>query len=232
MWYLEAHVLPLMKRVWLSGGVQRATLLALSLVFLVTGATGCALPQTQARQSQQPQATQPPSASASTTATAIVVDGVPFKTITDPTFGFRLDIPASMTQNGSQPNPSDGGGVSTWNGTLSTVQDIIDIEIDTATKGLPAQSCATGKPITIGQGLPGYEEDVFAAPTPIPQPNSGAITSSVIATVVVHGLFVAIRLDGSPPNDTFMERYGPLWRHMLTSFTPSAFASSGNPCGS
>ena len=211
------------------GSCQRAALLTLSLAVLAAGFVGCALPQTHA---QSPQTTATPSASASPTATSIIVDGIPFQTITDPAFGFHLDIPASMTQNGSQPNPSDGGGVSTWNGTVPTIQEDLDIEIDTATKGLPAQSCATGKPITIGPGLPGYEEDAFAQPTPIPQPNSGAITSSVSASVVVHGLFVAVRLDGTPPNATFMDRYGAIWRHMLASFSPGAFTSSGNPCSS
>jgi hypothetical protein len=232
MWYLEADMPRLLRRVPQPGSYRRAALLILSLAALAAGATGCALPQAQAQRTRQPQATQPPPASANPTATAIIVGGIPFQTITDPTFGFRLDIPASMTQNGSQQNSSDGGGVSTWNGTLPTVQEALDIEIDTATEGLPAQSCATGKPITIGPGLPGYEQDVFAQPTPIPQPNSGAITASVIATVVVHGLFVAIRLDGSPPNGTFMDRYGAIWRHMLASFRPGAFVSAGNPCGS
>lgn len=214
-----------------ASGSRRGALLPLllSLVVLAVGATGCAPTQTQ--QTQQPQATQQPSASASPTATALIVDGVPFKVITDPTFGFHLEIPAAMTENGSQQNPSDGGGVTTWNGTYPTAQDALDISVSTATKGLPAQSCATGKPITIGSGLPGYEEDVFAEPTPVPQPNSGASTSSVVATVVVHGLFVAIRLDGTPPNDTFMDRYGPIWQHMLASFTPGAFTNPGNPCG-
>ncbi len=212
------------------GSHRRLALLTVSLTLLLAGVTACGPVQTQNTQPQQP--TQTPAAVASATATVILVDGTPFKTYADPTFGFHLDIPATMVVNGSQPDPSDGGGITAFNGTYPTAQDALVLQISTATTGLPAASCNAGTPITIGSGLPGYEQDIFAQPTPVPQPNSGAVTSSVLATVVVNGLFVAIRLDGIPPDDTFMQRYGAIWRHILTSFTPGAFVNPRNPCGS
>lgn len=206
---------------------RRVALLTVSFMLLVVGVTGCGLTQ-----AQQPQATQAPTAAASATATANVVDGISFKTITDPTFGFHLDIPADMVENGSQQNPTDGGGITAFNGTYPTAQDALGLQISTATNGLPSGSCNSGTPITVGSGLPGYEQDIFAQPTPVPQHNSGAVTSSVVATVVANGLFVAIRLDGIPPDDTFMQRYGAIWRHILASFTPGAFVNPHTPCGS
>lgn len=206
---------------------RRLALLTVSLTLLLAGVTGCGLTQTQ-----QPQATQAPTVAASATAAANVVDGISFKTITDPTFGFHLDIPADMVENGSQPDPTDGGGITAFNGAYPTAQDALGLQISTATNGLPSGSCNSGTPITVGSGLRGYEQDIFAQPTPVPQPNSGAVTSSVVATVVANGLFVAIRLNGMPPDDTFMQRYGVIWQHILASFTPGTFVNPRSPCGS
>lgn len=200
------------RRGWLASLLGLASLLAL---------VGCAVaPGT------------PTTASPSPTATPIVVDGVRFQTISDPTFGFHLDIPANMVHNGTQPNASDGGVISAWNGYYPTPDDAIEVYVVTATSGVSPADCAAGAPITIGPGLPGYEQDWFAQPLPTPPPNGAAENWQVSASLVSNGVYISIELLGLPPDATFMQRYGAIWSHMLASFTPGPNTRAGNPCAS
>ncbi len=173
-------------------------------------------------------------APAVTTPSPVTVDGVTYQRYTDPTFGFSLEIPSVLTENGSQANPSSGGGISAWNAAYPTAQDALELYITTATKGIDPKICQMGEPITIGSGLKGYQQDIFSEPTPVPMPNSGAPPNSqVSASVVENGVWVSINLTGMPPADTFMQRYGSIWHEMLASFTPGTSANPGatnNPC--
>lgn len=194
------------------------------------GTTSASVSQAGRATSATPLATLP----ARTTMPFVNVDNIVYAPYTDPTFGFSLDIPTFLGVNGSQPDPTDGGGITAWNGTYPDAQSSIALYIATATKGIDPRMCQMGTPITIGPGLKGYEQDIFAGPTPAPMPNSGgASNAQVSASVVENGVWVSIDLRGMPPADTFIQRYGAIWHELLSSFTPGTSANpdaTNNPC--
>ncbi|HLY29744.1 MAG TPA: hypothetical protein VKQ36_01830 [Ktedonobacterales bacterium] len=157
----------------------------------------------------------------SATATPHTVDGVQYMTYTDPTYGFQIDLPAYLDQV-IQPNIGSGGSVTTmWSNVFATQDEVVGVDITTKLVATKTITCQTGRPITVGPGLPGCEIDTYLQPTPPPIQNSGTPgTNSVSAEFIANGVEIGIMLGGDPPVATFLQRYGAIWQHMLASFKP------------
>jgi hypothetical protein len=170
-----------------------------------------------------------------------------WQTYIDPTFGFHLDIPAILVQSFFPNTASTEIGIA-WlydprQGPPPASQEVFaEIRIQLyATTGAPGTTnpCNQGTPITIGAGIPAYEDDTIGA-TPAPGlHHGGSGLGGFNVNLVTGGVFMIIGLDGgywlaNPPirsADAFRARYGPIWQHILKSFVPGPPVPNTHPCG-
>ncbi len=169
------------------------------------------------------------------TPTPIVIDGVAFMTVSDAMFGFRLDIPQRLQKLQAVPEPSTGGDFNLWQGQYPDPLGSIDIRFGGDTSGLYPNQCPQGipdaTPVIVGAGITGYQvNNLNISGTPPPGGSYGPPEISV--TFLVKGVVIGFSLGGIPPYYTFMQRYGPIWRHMLASFTPGKYVNPHPICGS
>lgn len=87
---------------------------------------------------------------------------------------------------------------------------------------------AGGTPITIGAGIRAYQQ------TNVPPDLNGpaAPYPYVRVSLVSGGVAIRIELQGQGAPETFFARYGPIWQHMLASFTlfPTQPPLTTHPC--
>ena len=171
-------------------------------------------------------------------AAATATEAPPWFTYHDPTYGFTIDVPTTLSISGGQPpsdpnqpyqlafglNPSRAPSVPADQQTLSQ----LGLIIQASRKALGA--CGVGTPVTIGGGVTAYETNNFAdvyteVPGEPPPPNP-------ILTVqfVANGLYYRIDIGGLLPMPTFTQRYGDAVSHILASFRPGPQQAAGSPC--
>lgn len=179
-----------------------------------------------------------------TAPTATPAAPVGWQVVTDPMYGFSLQLPTAFGQSDHESNVSGPGDFTQWMCQCAPAQlpplqaslaglNEIDIE---ATTSVPTPGpgdpnlCTQGTPVPVGRGLTGYEIDTLAPP---PSNPTGAGLSGIpnaAVSVASGGVFITIRILGTPPGSTFLARYGPTWRHMLASFVPGPGLSNSHPC--
>ncbi len=176
----------------------------------------------------------PTTGSATPTPTPIVVDGVTYTTVTDAMFGFQIDLPVELKHQQTLSEPATGGDFNAWTGTLPGAVGEVDVRFGGNTTGVYANQCPQAIPdattVTVGSGLTGYQTENLLTATPPPQAASGGPLLSV--GFVAKGVVIGMTLDGTPPGDTFMQRDGGIWQHMLASFKPGSYVNATPPCGS
>jgi hypothetical protein len=89
--------------------------------------------------------------------------------------------------------------------------------------------CRDGRRIVVGPGITAYESDnltLTAAGNCFEPP----FAPEIRAFWVAGGVCYQLRMEGNSPAQTFLARYGAIWRHMLASFVPAPAASSGAAC--
>ena len=100
----------------------------------------------------------------------------------------------------------------------------------TATTQASAGVCAhytDGKPVTLAGGVIGYEQDNLSDPTP-----TSAASQPQIAVIALHsGLLTIITLTGQGQPNTFLQRWGSVWQHVLATFQPGQGPAGAQPCG-
>jgi len=141
----------------------------------------------------------------------------------DPQYGFVAQFPSDATMN-----VSAGQGVTSvtsWR--FTNPQDSADrviLEVSATTQA-SAAICAnytSGARVTLAGGITGYAQDDLSGATAQPQ----------FAMVVAHGgLLDIVTLTGQAPANTFMQRWGADWRHILTTFQPGQGPAGAHPCG-
>ncbi len=147
----------------------------------------------------------------------------------DPQYGFVTQYPNDAMFNASPPQgpSSDDGWVITdpQNASSSARLEV------TATTQPGASLCAqytAGKPVRVAGDITGYQQDNLSAPTPPP----GAASLPGVTVLFLHGdLFYIISLTGSAPANTFMQRWGGVWDHVLATFQPGQGPATAKPCG-
>jgi len=102
----------------------------------------------------------------------------------------------------------------------------VTIELDAAWVRDQNFPCRGGRRIVVGAGITAYESDNLTLTAPgncfDPPP-----ASEIRAFWVWGGLCYQLRMYAGSPAQTFLARYGAIWRHMLASFVPAAAASNG-----
>ena len=188
-------------------------LLALTLTGCATGSTGG-------------QSSGTATVSASPTATAIIVDGVRYQRVTDTMFGFQLDIPADATHTQSQTLSQTNGDSNQWDNASGR-----EIIFGGATTGIYPNQCPQvilgAKVVTVGPGITGYQQDTLTVGS---HPSGGVGGPSISVEFVSNGSLISFSLAGPMPRDTFLQRYGAIWQHMLASFTPGSYVNPHPVC--
>jgi hypothetical protein len=166
----------------------------------------------------------PTSASHSTTAG--------WSTYRDPTYGFVVAYPSDATAIGA--TASDATSLASWRfanpqGGADAATDVATLEV-TATTQASAGVCAhyaSGTPETLAGGVTGYQQDNLSNPAP-----ASATSQPQIAVIVLHGgLLTIITLTGQGQPATFLQRWGSVWNHILTTFQPGRGPAGAQPCG-
>lgn len=210
-----------------------------ALVFLLsTLLAGCSLSGAPATQTS-------PTDTATTAASATTAPATPtsapqgdWQTYTDATYGFHLDVP-SILSLGSLPDKNAASFSLLWrysspnqappNQALFAETSVNVYVTDTLTDG-SANPCTKGTRITIGSGVTAYEDDSLDFPTPAPG-GGAAGAGGLDVNVATGGVYLHITLYGNYPRETFRQRYGAIWQHILNSFVPGPAVPNGNPCG-
>jgi hypothetical protein len=170
-----------------------------------------------------------------------------WQTYVDPTFGFHLDIPAILSLN-TIPNANDSTQTGVfWAYTPSlgappASQEVFaEVRIDLAATTNPGRNypCTQGTPITIGSGVPAYEDDTLDFSPPTSGQGGAHGVGGLNVQVVTGGVLILIGLESggwlaNPPirsASAFRARYGAIWQHILNSFLPGPAVPDGHPCG-
>lgn len=103
----------------------------------------------------------------------------------------------------------------------------VNISLDAAWVTDGMYNCRSGTRISVGPGITGYQTYGFSV---TPTPGGCSSGSYVNAFWIAHGVCYDLIMGGQPPNDTFMSRYGAIWKHMLASFKPAPAESGGTTC--
>ena len=145
----------------------------------------------------------------------------------DPHYGFVTQYPNDSTFDSppSQGLTSDDG----W--TITNPRDAASsANLEVSASPQPGASlCAqytAGKPVTVGGDITGYQQDNLSASAP-----PGAAGRPQVTVLFAHaGLFYIITLTGSAPANTFMQRWGDVWSHVLATFQPGQGPAGAKPC--
>jgi hypothetical protein len=164
-----------------------------------------------------------------TSAASGVASGVAgWSSYRDPADGFVVEYPRGATALGA--TVTGANSLASWR--IANPQDGADnatLEV-TATTQANAGVCAhysEGKPLTLRGGVIGYEQDNLGAPTP-----TNAASQPQIAVIALHGgLLTIITLTGQGQPNTFMQRWGSIWGHILATFQPGQGPAGAQPCG-
>ena len=158
-------------------------------------------------------------------------------TYTFPAYGFRLDIPSVLTPQHALLINNGSGETVDWIYQGAAVASLMGrtasettVRVEYATAMFDTDLCPHGgTAMTIGSGVHAYQETNVP---PSPNGPTGA-TPYVRVSLVVGGVAIRIELDGQGAPATFLARYGPIWEHMLASFTafPPLQPLSSHPCG-
>jgi hypothetical protein len=146
----------------------------------------------------------------------------------DPADGFVVEYPRGATALGA--TVTGANSLASWR--IANLQDGADNATlaVTATTQANAGVCAhysDGKPVTLGGGVIGYEQDNLGDPTP-----TNAASQPQIAVIALHGgLLTIITLSGQGQPNTFMQRWGSIWDHILATFQPGQGPAGAQPCG-
>lgn len=225
----------------------RTSGLALGFLLVAALLAGCnagSTASTRASPSSTPAGTQP--TTASTPIPTTIAHGE-WQTFTDLQFGFSLDVPTAFSlyvlrQWGREDDflwnyNSSNGSLPPDQAALSQAQIQIFAADGTnkpsSTSLLPAgpYHCTSGTPLTIGSGITAYQQETFTYPTPTPGQGGATGGPSISVNLEKGGVYLNISLNGHPPSETFLTRYGASWQHILNSFVPGPAAPSGHPCG-
>ncbi len=146
----------------------------------------------------------------------------------DPTYGFVIAFPTDATIN--EALQQGATRLVSWRfASHPGGADRATLEV-TATTQPNASICAhytAGKPMALADGVTGYQQDNLADAA-----SSSGSSQPQIALVVVHsGLLSIITLTGSTPANTFMQRWGGVWDHVLATFQPGQGPATAKPCG-
>lgn len=151
-------------------------------------------------------------------------------------YRFQIDMPAMLTcSHGFFINNFSGQGCDyTYSGVpaqtaLQHVELETQVELLSSTEITDRNICPQGgTQVRVGTGantLTGWERDDVSTTT-----SDGTVTLNL----VVHGTPIQLSLEGfGGQPQPFFDRYGPIWHHMLASFTllPSPVTQSVHPCG-
>lgn len=197
--------------------IIKPTLLLLALLTVVI--TGCATNSAAGQSSG--------TATASPTTTPIIVNGVRYQRVTDKMFGFQLDIPAEVTHIESNTVSQTNGDYNLWD----TVSGL-GITFGGATTGIYPNQCPQAIPdakaVIVGSGITGYQQDTLSPPGPHP---SGSVPSpSISVTFLSDGNLISFTLADTGQRNTFLQRNGAIWAHMLASFTPGSYVNPHPVC--
>lgn len=145
----------------------------------------------------------------------------------DATYGFVIGFPTNATIYEA---PQQGAArLVSMRFANPSGADEATLEV-TATTQANASICAhytAGKRVVLADGATGYQQDNLTDAT-----SSSGSGLPQIALVVVHsGLLSIITLSGSAPANTFMQRWGSVWSHVLATFQPGQGPAGANPCG-
>jgi hypothetical protein len=146
----------------------------------------------------------------------------------------RIDIPGVLQLDRS--SAPVGHGILGWHDDQYPLQQDhpvaaeVIITLDAAVVTDEMFPCRSGTRITVGPGITGYQSDnttlitaanCFAPPPP----------GEVRAFWITAGVCYQLRMSGgyaSASAQTFMTRYGAIWRHLLASFVPPPPPVSGD----
>ncbi|HEX8996273.1 MAG TPA: hypothetical protein VF812_09610 [Ktedonobacterales bacterium] len=146
----------------------------------------------------------------------------------DPAYGFAVELPVDATVVGM--SQSGAASVMIWR--IPDPRDAADhatleiVETTRANVGLCA-GYTHGKPVALGAGQTGYEQDNLDAASA----TGAAGPPQVAASVVGQGLFTTISFTGQAPAATFLARWRDVWGHILASFAPGKGPVGTQPCG-
>lgn len=200
--------------------VRLATMAIFPLALLLAGCASLG-PMAGSSAAPTPVAASPTVQPAQPTRTVATLGGsAPWYTWTEPSYGYQLDLPGYVAPESTTAFGAQGEGFS-WQTPQIGSQQISQITVQSATQ-IHSSDCVQGKPITVGSGTPGVENDTFIL-TGTPPPNAGAPGSTIIAAFSSNGVYVVIRMQAAPQSgQTFQQEYGDTWRHILASFKPGA----------
>lgn len=158
-----------------------------------------------------------------------VATGAPgWSSYRDPVYGFVVEYPHGAKLLGA----TTTGGVSLASWRIANplgAADDATLEV-TATTQASAGVCAhytEGKPVTLANGVIGYQHDNLSDPTP-----TSAASQPQIAVIVLHsGLLTIITLTGQGQPNTFAQRWGSVWERIIATFQPGQGPGSAQPCG-
>ena len=127
--------------------------------------------------------------------------------------GFYLEIPGYLVFDPLRSQASSSLSV------YDTIDSATTVSLDTV--GTPAIGLCAGTPTTIGNGISAYENDQFVVPTPTPPQGGSPTILFYQVSLVTAGIGISIRLSWTTIDaQKFRQMFGPIWKHMLTSFTP------------
>ncbi|HET9111921.1 MAG TPA: hypothetical protein VFN78_13915 [Ktedonobacterales bacterium] len=146
----------------------------------------------------------------------------------DPSYGFVIGFPTNASIN---EGPQQGATrLVSWRlASQPGGADEATLEV-TATTQANASLCAhytAGTTVALADGVTGYQQDNLAAATSA----NGSGQPQVVLVVVHKGLLSIITLSGSTPANTFMQRWGSVWSHVLATFQPGQGPAGAKPCG-
>jgi hypothetical protein len=155
-----------------------------------------------------------------------------WSTYHDPAYGFVVAYPSDATAIGA--TATGDTSLASWRfanpqGGADTAADVATLEV-TATTQASAGVCTqytSGKPVSLAGGVTGYQQDNLSDPAP-----ASAASQPQIAVIVLHGgLLTIITLTGQGQPGTFLQRWGSVWNHILTTFQPGRGPAGAQPCG-
>lgn len=179
----------------------------------------------------------PPTRAAVQAPTLTPLPGGDWKPYVNVDYGFRLDVPSVLgSTHGYFINNFTGQGFDlTYTGVpaatpLQTLEEETSVTVLFSTTITDMNICpSAGTPVTLGTGIAGRQET-----NTLPAPNTPTPSMPYVqVSIVLNGVAIRLVLNGQGSPDTFLTRYGALWRHMLASFgpVPGAPTRTTHPCG-
>jgi hypothetical protein len=158
-------------------------------------------------------------------------------TYTFPSYGFQVDISTVLYPQHSLLINNGAGEQTDWiyqgaalGSSLRSASAETTVVVEYSTAIADINICPSGgTPMSIGSGIRAYET------ASVPPDSNGPAASQpyVRINLVTGGVAIQIELDGQGDPNTFFNRYGPIWQHMLASFatfTPLQ-PQTMHPCG-